>query len=64
LPQRYLRIHGATDVSPTPKWPPGSDRSGVQLSLKQVRHWYELTLITTDRPFLFASSPERWPPGE
>jgi [protein-PII] uridylyltransferase len=27
----------------------------VQLSLKQVRHWYELTLITTDRPFLFAS---------
>ncbi len=25
------------------------------MSLKQVRHWYELTLITNDRPFLFAS---------
>jgi [protein-PII] uridylyltransferase len=29
--------------------------NSVQLGLKQVRHWYELTLITTDRPFLFAS---------
>jgi [protein-PII] uridylyltransferase len=27
----------------------------VLLNLKQVRHWYELTLVTTDRPFLFAS---------
>ena len=25
------------------------------MNLKQVRHWYELTLVTTDRPFLFAS---------
>src|SRR6202023_2359595 len=35
----------------------GQDRvqSNVQLNLKQVRHWYELTLLTTDRPFLFAS---------
>ena len=30
-------------------------QDGVQLSLKQIRHWYELTLITSDRPFLFAS---------
>jgi len=27
----------------------------VQLSLKRSRHWYELTVITTDRAFLFAA---------
>jgi [protein-PII] uridylyltransferase len=27
----------------------------VQLALKRTRHWYELTLVTTDRPFLFAT---------
>src|SRR5713101_3178720 len=59
LPQRYLRIHGATDVLAHAEMAArlGQDRvqSNVQLNLKQVRHWYELTLITTDRPFLFAS---------
>jgi [protein-PII] uridylyltransferase len=30
-------------------------QDSVQLSLKQIRHWYELTLVTTDHPFLFAS---------
>src|SRR5260370_8218078 len=30
-------------------------QDGVQLNLKQVRHCYELTLISADRPFLFAS---------
>jgi [protein-PII] uridylyltransferase len=59
LPQRYLRIHGASDVLAHAEMAArlGQDRvpSNVQLNLKQVRHWYELTLITTDRPFLFAS---------
>jgi [protein-PII] uridylyltransferase len=27
----------------------------VQLALKRSRHWYELTLVTLDRPFLFAT---------
>ena len=27
----------------------------VQLDLKRGRHWYELTLVTNDRPFLFAN---------
>src|SRR6204780_1709884 len=26
----------------------------VQVELKRGRHWYELTLVTRDRPFLFA----------
>ncbi|MGZ6383719.1 MAG: [protein-PII] uridylyltransferase, partial [Bdellovibrionota bacterium] len=55
LPQRYLRIHGASDVLVHADMAGQLGNDGVQLSLKQVRHWYELTLITTDRPFLFAS---------
>jgi [protein-PII] uridylyltransferase len=55
LPQRYLRIHGASDVLAHAEMASQLGQSGVQCGLKQVRHWYELTLITTDRPFLFAS---------
>jgi len=55
LPQRYLRIHGASDVLAHAEMAARLRQDGVQLNLKQVRHWYELTLITTDRPFLFAS---------
>jgi len=55
LPQRYLRIHGATDVLAHAEMAARLGQDGVQLNLKQVRHCYELTLITTDRPFLFAS---------
>jgi [protein-PII] uridylyltransferase len=55
LPQRYLRIHGATDVLAHAEMAAKVGQDGVQLSLKQVRHWYELSLVTTDRPFLFAS---------
>ncbi|MFZ0798770.1 MAG: [protein-PII] uridylyltransferase [Terriglobales bacterium] len=55
LPQRYLRIHGATDVLAHAEMAARLGQDGVQLGLKQVRHWYELTLITTDRPYLFAT---------
>jgi [protein-PII] uridylyltransferase len=55
LPQRYLRIHGASDVLAHAEMAGRLGQAGVELNLKQVRHWYELTLITTDHPFLFAS---------
>jgi [protein-PII] uridylyltransferase len=55
MPQRYLRIHGATDVLAHAEMASRLGQDGVLCELKQVRHWYELTLITTDRPFLFAS---------
>ncbi|MGB9196912.1 MAG: [protein-PII] uridylyltransferase [Terriglobales bacterium] len=55
LPQRYLRIHGASDVLAHTEMASRLGQGGVECSLKQARHWYELTLITTDRPFLFAS---------
>lgn len=55
LPQRYLRIHGVGEVLAHAEMAAQLGHDNVQLSLKQVRHWYELTLITADRPFLFAS---------
>ena len=55
LPQRYLQIHGATDVLAHTEMASRLGQGGIECSLKQVRHWYELTLLTTDRPFLFAS---------
>src|SRR5258707_11103983 len=55
LPQRYLRIHDVSDVLAHTEMAAQVGKDSVQLSLKQVRHWYELTLITADRPFLFAS---------
>ena len=55
MPQRYLRIHGATDVLAHAEMVSRLGQEGVLCELKQQRHWYELTLITTDRPFLFAS---------
>jgi [protein-PII] uridylyltransferase len=55
LPQRYLRIYGASDVLAHAEMASQLGQAGVQCGLKQVRHWYELTLITTDRTFLFAS---------
>lgn len=55
LPQRYLRMHGASEVLAHAEMAAQLGKDGVQLNLKQVRHWYELTLVTIDRPFLFAS---------
>jgi [protein-PII] uridylyltransferase len=55
LPQRYLRIHGVSDVLAHAEMAAQVGKDSVQLSLKQVRHWYELTLITPDRPFLFST---------
>jgi [protein-PII] uridylyltransferase len=55
MPQRYLRMHSVSDVLAHAEMAAHMGNDSVQMSLKQVRHWYELTLITTDRPFLFAS---------
>ena len=55
MPQRYLRIHGASDVLAHAEMAARLGKDGVLCELKQARHWYELVLITTDRPFLFAS---------
>jgi [protein-PII] uridylyltransferase len=55
LPQRYLRTHSVSAVLAHAEMAVQLAKDPVQVSLKQVRHWYELTLLTADRPFLFAS---------
>jgi [protein-PII] uridylyltransferase len=55
FPQRYLRVHSAEEVMRHMAMADQFGEDGVQLELKRGRHWYELTLVTKDRPALFAT---------
>ena len=54
LPRRYLLTHAAGEVLAHVEMSARLGRDPVQLNLRRGRHWYELTLVTTDRPSLFA----------
>lgn len=54
LPRRYLRTQTASEVLGQMEMANRLGDDPVQLGLTRGRHWYELTLVTTDRPFLFA----------
>ena len=54
LPRRYLRTQAASDVIRHMEMSSRLAEDSVQLDLTRGRHWYELTLVTRDRPFLFA----------
>ena len=54
LPRRYLRIQAASDVVRHMDMASRLSDDPVQLDLSRGRNWFELTLVTTDRPFLFA----------
>lgn len=54
FPQRYLLVHTAEEVMRHIQMADELGRDPVQVELKRGRHWYELTLVTGDRPFLFA----------
>ncbi len=54
LPKRYLRVYPAEAILHQMKMAEKLIDYPVQLDLKRGRHWYELTLVTGDRPFLFA----------
>jgi [protein-PII] uridylyltransferase len=54
FPQRYLLVHTAEEVIRHVVLAEELGRDPVQVELKRGRHWYELTLVTKDRPFLFA----------
>jgi len=54
FPQRYLRVHAAEEIMRHMQMAEELSRDPVQVELKRGRHWYELTLVTGDRPFLFA----------
>jgi [protein-PII] uridylyltransferase len=54
FPQRYLLVHSAEEVMRHMGMADEQGEDPVQVELKRGRHWYELTLVTRDRPFLFA----------
>ena len=55
LPRRYLLTHAAGEVLGHLEMAAHLREDSVQLGLRRGRHWYELTLVTKDRPVLFAS---------
>ena len=55
LPKRYLRTYPAEEVLHHFEMSQQLVQEQVKLDLKRGRHWYELTLVTHDRPFLFAT---------
>jgi [protein-PII] uridylyltransferase len=55
LPRRYLRTHPVDEILTHLEMSARLGQDSIQLALKRTRHWYELTLVTTDRPYLFAT---------
>src|ERR1700686_1444220 len=55
FPQRYLRVHSAEEVMRHMEMAEEFGHDPVQVDLKRGRHWYVLTLVTKDRPSLFAT---------
>src|SRR5271155_4563743 len=55
FPQRYLLVHTAEEVMRHMQMAEELGNDPVQVELKRGRHWYELTLVAKDRPFLFST---------
>ena len=55
FPERYLHVHSAEEVIRHMEMADERGRDTVQVDLRRGRHWYELTLVTKDRPSLFAT---------
>jgi [protein-PII] uridylyltransferase len=55
LPRRYLLTHPAAEILAHLEMAAQLAKDPVQISLRRGRHWYELTLVTRDRPALFAT---------
>jgi [protein-PII] uridylyltransferase len=55
FPLRYLRTYPAEEILRHFDMVQRLENDPVQSTLKRGRHWYEVTLITSDRPFLFAT---------
>jgi len=54
LPRRYLLTQTASDVLSQMEMAGRLEEDPVQLALTRGRNWYEFTLVTLDRPFLFS----------
>ena len=55
LPRRYLRTHPVDQILRHFEMFIRLGHDPVQLSLQRSRHWYELTVVTRDRPRLFST---------
>lgn len=55
FPKRYLRIHSAEEIETHHRLAQGLSRNPVQTLLRNRDHYWELTVLTEDRPRLFAS---------
>lgn len=55
LPKRYLRTYRPEEVLKHLEMSEWLEKDSVQLHLERGRQWFELTLVTYDRPFLFAN---------
>lgn len=56
MPRRYLATYSAKEVLDHLEMAGRLKTAPVQLSLERGRHWYDLTLVTVDRPLLFAKA--------
>ncbi len=54
LPRRYLRTQAASEILGQLEMANHLAEDPVQMDLTRGRHWFELTLVTSDRPFLFS----------
>jgi [protein-PII] uridylyltransferase len=55
LPKRYLRTHAVEDVLAHMNMASALAKDPVQVALKRGRHWFDLSVVTNDRSFLFAN---------
>jgi len=55
FPKRYVLTHSPAEVAEHLRMATALAEAPVQLSLRKQSHLYELTLITPDRPMLFAT---------
>src|SRR6202140_4259430 len=55
FPQRYFLVPPAEELMQHMGMAAEFGHDPVQVDLKRGRHWYELTLVTKDRPSLFAT---------
>lgn len=55
LPRRYLRSYSVEEILGHMEMAERLGSDPIQLSLRRGRHWYEITLVTPDRPYLFSN---------
>jgi [protein-PII] uridylyltransferase len=55
LPRRYLRAYRPEEILQHMQMARRLSQDPSQVHLERGRHWYELTVVTKDRPFLFAT---------